>query len=207
MRAVIRDIEKPPGGWKYTVPETGISVTGDFFSVLYKRVVDHRRANRLPVPDDYREFLEDAACRETQPPGSRCGERKPKPVGEKPIQHLMLNRVERFLKTVWQAILERKFVSKEEAERRVAVCLGCPMRTTMPGGCTGCYTLVKKADAILRKNGAIRIEADEDGFVRDVCGACGCIIPLKAALDNGTLDRAEGDQRPPYWEGCWRNGN
>lgn len=207
MRAVIRDIEKPPGGWKYTVPETGITVTGDFFSILYKRVVDHRRANRLPVPDDYREFLEDAACRETQPPGSRCGESKPKPVGERPIQHLMLNRVERFLKTVWQAILERKFVSREEAQRRVDVCMGCPLRTTMPGGCTGCYTLVKKADALLRKNGAIRIGADEDGFVRDVCGACGCIIPLKAALDNGTLDRAEGDHRPPYWEGCWRNGN
>jgi hypothetical protein len=118
----------------------------------------------------------------------------------------MLAHVERFLTTVWQAIIDRKFVGREEALRRVAVCQGCPLRATMPGGCTGCYTLLKKAEKLLQKNGAIEVPADEDGFVRDVCGACGCFIPLKVVLENGTLDRAEGMKRPAYWEGCWRNG-
>jgi len=205
MRAVQRDIEKPPGGWRYTVPETGLVITGGFFEEVWTRTLAHRKANNLPIPEDYREFLEDAVCRETNPPGSRCGERRPRPV-EKPIQHLLLSHVERFLKTVWQAVLDRKFVPREEALRRVDVCLTCPLRTTMPGGCTGCYTLVKKAESIIRKNGAIEISADPDGFTRDVCGACGCFIPLKVVLENGTLNRAEGEKRPAYWEGCWRNG-
>ena len=204
MLTVQRDIEKPPEGWRYTVPETGVTLKGDFFEVVWNQLVRHCKANNLPEPD--RVYVEDAACRETNPPGSRCGVRKPRPSEDKPIQHLMLSHVERFLTTVWQAILDRKFVDRDEAVRRVNVCLGCPLRTTMPGGCTGCYTLVRKAESILRKRGSIEIAEDADGFKRDVCGACGCFIPLKVVLENRTLDRAEGEKRPAYWEGCWRNG-
>ena len=190
-------------GGRYTVPETNQVITGDFFEEVWTRLLRHCRANNLPEPD--RHTVEDAACRETNPPGSRCGERKPRPVAL-PIQHLLLEHVERFLKTVWQAIVDRKFVDRGEALRRRDVCLGCPLRTTMPGGCTGCYSILKKAEAILQKNGSIQIEQDGDGFTRDVCGACGCFIPLKVVLENRTLDSAEGDRRPAYWEGCWRNG-
>lgn len=205
MRAVLRDIEKPPNGWRYTIPENGLTLTADFFEQLYGRILAHRRSNNLPIPEGYRAFVEDAACNETQPPGSRCGQRKPRPK-DKPIQHLLLIHVERFLKTVWQAILDRRFVDKEEALRRAAICDGCPLRTTMPGGCTGCYSILKKAEKILKRNGSIEIPASEDGYVRDVCGACGCFIPLKVVLTNDTLDAAEGGARPAYWSGCWRTG-
>lgn len=205
MKAVLRDIEKPPDGWRYTVPETRCLIKADFFEDLWKKVIRHRDANRLPIPDDYREFLEDAACRETNPPGNRCGEAKPKPRASGPIPVLLLSHVERFLKTVWQAIVDRKFVSPDEALRRVEVCLDCPLRTTMPGGCTGCYSLLDKAKKILGKRGAIEIREDLDGFKRDVCGACGCVIPLKVVLENATLNKAEGSERPAYWEKCWRN--
>lgn len=201
---VRRDIEKPPGGWRYTVPETGVLLTGDFFEELYGKVTSHCRANGIPTDGDFRERIEDGACRETQPPGSRCGNAKPKPQAL-PIEHLMLSHVERFLKTVWQAIMDRKFVPREEAQRRLDVCLTCPIRTTQPGGCNGCFTLVKKAHQLMGKNDALVIEPDEDGFVRDTCGACGCILPLKVWLDNQTLNTAEGSNRPAYWEGCWRN--
>lgn len=206
MRSVRRDIEKPPGGWRYTVPETGALVTGDFFEVLWRRVLAHRNANSLPIPDDYRTFLEDAACQETNPPGSQCGGWREKRTAAGPIKHIMLSHIEKFLKTVWQAILDRKFVKREEALRRVEFCLDCPLRTTMPGGCTGCYTMLGKAEKLLSKNGAIEIPTDEDGYKRDVCGACGCFIPLKVVLENATLDKAEGSERPAYWENCWRNG-
>lgn len=186
------------------MPETGITLQADYFEALWVKLTRHLAANNLPEPD--RITVEDAACRETNPPGSRCGERKARPVANRAIQHLLLSHVERFLKTVWQAILDRKFVTRETAVSRVTVCLDCPLRTTMPGGCTGCYTLVRKAEAILSKQGAIHIEDDEDGFKRDVCGACGCFIPLKVVLENSTLDKAEGAERPAYWEKCWRNG-
>lgn len=205
MRAVLRDIEKPPNGWKYTVPETNVLITADFFEELWKRVLKHRHANNLPIADDYREFLENAACEETNPPGSRCGAPRRKPRANKPIQHLMLSHVQRFLETVWAAVKDRKFVEREEAVSRVDVCIDCPLRTTMPGGCSGCYTLLGQAKKLLDKNGAIEIPPDEDGTVRNVCGACGCFIPVKVALMNSTLNKAEAGKRPAYWEGCWRN--
>jgi hypothetical protein len=207
MRAVLRDIEKPPEGWRYTIPENGVLIKADFFEELWKKVLRHRHANSLPIPEDYREFLENAACEETSPPGSRCGAPRRKPRESRPIQHLMISHVERFLSTVWAAIVDRKFVSRDTALERVSVCIGCPLRATMPGGCGGCYTLLKKAKALLDKNGAIEIPPDEDGLVRDVCGACGCFIPLKVALENSTLNKAEGSHRPAYWSECWRNNS
>lgn len=204
MLAVRRDIEKPPDGWRYTIPETRCLITADFFEDLWKKILRHRQANNLPIPDDYRAFVEDAACRETSPPGSRCGEARPRPQAQKPIPVLLLSHVERFLKTVWQAIVDRKFVTREEARRRIDVCMTCPLRTTMPGGCTGCYSLLRKAESMV-SGGLFDIPEDADGFKRDVCGACGCYVPLKAALENSTLDKAEGSERPAYWEGCWRN--
>ena len=204
MLTVKRDIDKPPEGWKYTIPETGATITADFFSILRDRVLRHRRANNLPIPDDYDAFLQDAACRETNPTGSRCGTATPKPRATKPIPVLLLSHVQRFLETVWAAVKDRKFVSAETAKERVSVCMDCPLRTTMPGGCTGCFTLLGKAEKLLAKKDAVTIEPDADGFKRDVCGACGCFIPLKVWLEDSTLNKAEGDNRPAYWERCWR---
>jgi hypothetical protein len=204
MLTVKRDIDKPPEGWKYTIPETGATITADFFSILRDRVLRHRKANNLPIPDDYDAFLQDAACRETNPPGSRCGTATPKPRTNKPIPVLLLSHVQRFLETVWAAVKDRKFVGAETAKERVGVCMDCPLRTTMPGGCTGCFTLLGKAEKLLAKKDAITIEPDADGFVRNVCGACGCFIPLKVWLEDSTLNKAEGDNRPAYWERCWR---
>jgi hypothetical protein len=204
MLSVKRDIDKPPEGWKYTIPETGAVIKADFYTVLRDRVMRHRKANNLSIPDDYEAFLQDAACRETNPPGSRCGVAAPKPRDNKPIPVLLLSHVQRFLETVWAAIVDRRFVSAEIAKERIGVCLTCPLRTTMPGGCTGCYTLLGKAEKLLTKKDAITIEPDADGYKRDVCGACGCFVPLKAWLENSTLDKAEGERRPAYWEGCWR---
>lgn len=204
MLTVKRDIDKPPEGWKYTIPETGAIITADFFSILRDRVLRHRKANNLPIPEDYDAFLEDAVCRETNPPGSRCGAASPKPRANKPIPVLLLSHVQRFLETVWAAVQDRKFVSAGTANERVNTCMGCPLRTTMPKGCMGCFSLLRKAEKLLAKKDAITIEPDDDGFKRDVCGACGCFIPLKVWLEDSTLNKAEGDQRPAYWEGCWR---
>lgn len=200
--SVRRDIQRPPKGWTYTVPQTGFKITGGYFHEVWDTLLKHVSANNLPMPS--REEVEDASCRESKPPGSWCAA-VAKPIAPLPIGHLMLHHVEQFLRTVWQALMDRKFVPRGEAERRLDTCLKCPLRTTSPKGCMGCFTLVRKANMLLAKNDAIVIEPDEDGFVRDTCGACGCLLPLKVFLQNDTLNTAEGHSRPAYWEGCWRN--
>jgi hypothetical protein len=203
LQIVQRDIDSPPGGWRYTVPETGVTIKAPFFNTLKPRVIAHLKANHVVVDDERLLLLEDGACRETRPPGSWCAKRPAKPVegGMLPL----LIHVERFLKTVWGAIRARQFVSREEANRRIAICLQCPKRAATPGGCQGCYTLLKKAATLMEKNDAIKIEPDEDGYVRDTCSACWCVLPLKVWLPQATLDKAEGEKRPDYAPGCWRN--
>jgi hypothetical protein len=193
--AVLRDVEAPPGGWRYTVPETGVTITGAFFEETWRKVVRHHAANGLPEPS--RERVEDQSCRESSGVGTRCGPVKPKPVAGM-LPHLTLGLVERFLKTVWETLKARDFVSLEEAERRAEICRSCPLATGGIGGCEGCFSLIRKAKDFV---GTSPIKFEEN---KDACGACGCFLPAKILISNKTLDKAEGEQRPRYWEKCWR---
>lgn len=205
LLSVQRDIEAPPGGWRYTVPETGVTVTGQFFRILRDRTIAHLKANGVAVTEERLLEIEDGACRETKPPGSWCAKRPPKPVAGLPLP--LLTTVETFLKCIWTALVSRQFVKREEAERRLAICKQCPLRSEAPGGCEGCYTLLRKARTLMGKNDALKIEPDEDGKLRDTCAACLCLIPLKGWMGNAALDRCEGEKKPAYWEKCWRLGN
>ena len=204
LLTVQRDVDSPPGGWKYTVPQTGVLITGRFFTTLRSKVIAHLKANGHVVDDEMLAMIEDGACRETRPPGW-CRKRPPKPVGKGPLPLLMY--AEKFVKCAWEALVSRKFVPREEAERRLAICMTCPLRSTTPSGCSGCYTLLKKANALLETKGALKVEPDPDGVVRDACSACWCLISLKSWMTNATLDKCEGSVKPPYQEGhCWRLG-
>jgi hypothetical protein len=195
LLTVVRDVNSPPGGWKYTVPETGVTITGQFYNVLKPRVIAHLRANGLPVDED---VIEHGACVETRPPGSWCAKRQPKPVEGK-LPHLTLAHLDRFIKSIWGTLVSRDFVSREEAERRAEVCRTCPLISGGLGGCSGCYTLLRATEKLVQKN---PIKMDED---KDVCGACGCHIPLLVWCKNSTLDKAAGERMPKYQEGvCWR---
>lgn len=198
LLTVLRDVNSPPGGWRYTVPETGITIKAQFFNGLKQRVIKHLQANGVTISDERLLVFEDGACRETQPPGSWCAKRAPKPVEGK-LPHLTLAHLDRFLKSIWYAITQRDFVGREEAERRAEICRTCPLITGGLGGCSGCYTLLKKAQSLVEKN-PITMDAGAE-----VCGACGCYVPILVHLKNSTLDKAVGEKMPKYAEGhCWR---
>lgn len=198
---VIRDVDGLPGQWRYTVPQTGVLLTDSWWSGLRDKVYAHLRANGIEVDDELALVIEDAVCRETRP-GSKCAPRKAKPIaGRHPLPMLMY--VNSFLRAVWGALRERRFVPREEAERRAEICRACEFRVESPGGCTGCYTLLKKANELMDKN-PIKFEPDEDGTVRDTCQACLCVCHLKVWLTDSVLDASEGAIKPKFHEKCWR---
>ena len=197
LQIVQRDIDSPPGGWRYTVPGTGVTLTAPFFNTLKPRVIKHLKANGVVVDDERLLLLEDGACRATRPAGSGGAKRPAKPVEGK-LPHLTLDKAERFIKTVWQVLKDRQFVPREEAERRLTICMSCPLATSI-GGCEGCTTLFKKAVELMDKKNPLTVEEG-----KEFCGACGCLIRAKCLIPNATLDRAEGGTKPKYWEGCWR---
>lgn len=194
MIEVTRDIESPRGGWKLTVEKTGLTITAPFFTILKRKVASHMRANSIPLPDDFDAWCQDAACRETGLGRPFCGQPAPPVVAGMPSLTYAL--AARFLNTMLGVIRDRKFVDREEVERRAAICRACPLRVKTIGGCTTCKALLRKVGRAIEPY----IVDDKLGW----CKACGCHLPLKTLISNETLDRAE-TERPPYAEGCWRN--
>lgn len=191
MITIGSDTAMPPGGWKFTVPETGQTVTANYASTLWKRVNDHLKANGYPVME--RAVFDDAICRESGHGAPWC-----MGVKEPPKEPTTLYRVGQFLKTMAVLVRRREFVSKEERERRIAICQNCPMSSIEGLGCHGCIQDLREVE---RAVGAL-----PEGNVI-TCTACGCLVALKAAISNSVLDEAEKASRPAYAPGCWRDGH
>lgn len=186
--AIIQDFESPPGGWTYVVPETGMELKAPYAKSLKSRIAAHLNANGLPMPDN--DVLEDALCRKSGHGEPWCGG-VTRALAVNPA--LTTATVTRFLRTVLQAVKDRKFVDSVERERRLAICRECPMHTTMGVGCLGCNQVLKAISKV--------IPIEEGGL--NTCAACGCATSVKSWLDLGTLRKADGDSPPGYAPGCW----
>jgi hypothetical protein len=196
--AVLRDIESPPGGWKLTIEETGHTVTGSYAKQVRDKALKHMLANAVPVPPDYEEWAEDAMCRESGHGRPWCGTPPPPPVkGRSAV--LTLGVAKRFLMTILHAVRERRFVSREEALRRAAICRDCPLAGGIGGCGRGCSAIFKTMERAFPDN-PIKT-TDEKRY----CLACGCHLAYKPWLPNDVLDAAEKGDRPDYWEECWRS--
>lgn len=191
---IIRDITQPPGGWRFTVPETGFSVTAATAQSLRGKIAAHLRANGHPVPTE--DALNAAICAQMQLGDPYCREGQPEP-------HEGLSRADpitmanRFMRTLMRFLKKPSFVSREEAQRRMDVCMGCPLSTNV-GACWGCNGLFNTVSKLLP---ADRPRSNEG---HEWCGACWCRIDGKVWFPNGTLDAAEQGDLPAYWDGCWR---
>ena len=192
--AIWRDIEQPPGGWRYTVPETGMKLTGATPKTLRNRIGDHLRANGLPVPDN--DTLDSRICEFMALGAPYCGPPVKDPV-EGIKKNLTLNDAHRFLKTVLAAVQARRFVSREEAQRRMAVCAKCPLAGNI-GGCLTCSGLISTIVKLV----AGLVPEGIPG--RPFCLACGCLVRAKVTLPNDVLDEAEEGNTPAYHADCWR---
>lgn len=208
--AVVRDIESPSGGWKFVVPETGVTVKAPFYKNLRNRAKAHLEANGLAVPDEA--SMQDKACADSGLAYPFCGKEAPRPIAGMPL--LTLGMASRFVKTVLAAVQDRKFVSQEEAQRRATICggsedynaetgVGNPPcdRAVEIGGCRPCSSVFKTIDKLLVKS-PVTLPAG-----KEFCANCGCYLTAKIWLENSTLNRAEeGTNRPEYPSHCWRQG-
>jgi len=187
MISIASDTTMPPNGWKLTVPETGVTVRANYAGSLLAKVNAHRTANGLE-PMGRPEF-EDAVCRESGHGAPWCsGVKNPRPP-------TTMHRVRSFLRTMKVVVKERKFVSKEERERRMAICRACPLLSIEGLGCHGCVEDLREVEKEVGPLPSGNVLA---------CGACGCLVVLKSAIANESLDRAEAGQEIAYHESCWR---
>lgn len=201
---VARDDSPPRGGWKFTVPETGMVLTELSVASLRDLVRRHYEVNDMKLPRGYREWFEDEMCRQGNLLGSVC-EEVPK-VQPPQVLSLSIPMIERFVKTIWGLSKGGdvpKLVEQEEAERRAAICARCPLNVSVHIPCKGCRGLIRRVGEVLGN----RTTSLDDKL--ETCAACSCDLKLKIHISNEVIDKAEGRRMPEYWEEgpCWRLEN
>lgn len=182
----------PPGGWKYTQPETGVLFTGVTYLQMRDKVFRHRRSNGLDVDPGWVERFEEDFCEQNRLVGTQwCPIEGATPKAER---HLGVADIRRFLNTAREAIASGGdvFVEQEEADRRAAICAACVNNAEIPG-CFGCNGLRK----LISKVRGSRTTASEDKLRH--CTVCYCTNSVKVWLKEEVID-STGLQFPPH---CW----
>jgi hypothetical protein len=132
---LLRPGTTPPGGWRWTDPNTLTRLQADSFDALVQQAAAHRRVNSLdPIPELAVRVM-DQICR--QIPSSLCHQTGVTAVGSfksdlSPTNNANTARFsvgESLSRTLVLLRAHRHHVSQAEAERRAGICLKCPLNT------------------------------------------------------------------------------
>lgn len=193
---VVNTVDVPRGGWKFAVLDTNTVINAGSIQALKRDVKRHMAANRLEIPEDIDQEIEDCACQNLESHREHWCQERHSPVdshAERPRWRAA--EVLRFLKTVWNwgTMDGFKFVPMEEAERRAKICVTCPKNVTVSGclGCTGVAALVRKI------RGDHKTSVDHK---LNACNACGCELKVKVLVPSEVIDNR--GLAYPSW--CWQ---
>lgn len=187
----------PPDGWRYKVPDTGVTVKGSHWGHLLMRVEEHLVANNLPVPLNLEEYVENYMCglfpdmcEDVEIPKSPHKKKK-----------MTVGDVLRFTAMIGADMLNgRKRESNEEANRRANICADC-VDNIDPDGCSGCdrgrmEKLIEKLTGSIATKHDSRLKS---------CRHCGCINKAQVWFPIDLLQRfttVEVDKALP--QHCWK---
>lgn len=183
----------PPGGWRYEEPKTG-KVFKEIVKVkLIDAVTKHRMQSGIPV-GDVEADIETWICKQMRP--GICVEDDARP--QKAPARFTAQNVISFAKSIAHVIKNGGVVSQGEANRRGAICLGCPRNTNI-GGCIPCSGVTTAVYSIL---GAKSTPYDNQ---LNECGTCGCALKAKIWIPKPDLEAQQQIQHAmdKYPEFCW----
>lgn len=110
----------PPGGWRYRVEATGVTLRGNSMADLAEMVQRHLKANDLREIDQIEEKIEEFIC--TEKPGYCSNSR---PIALKPGPQVSFERIISGTRTLASWIIGGQSVSKEQAIERASICSTC----------------------------------------------------------------------------------
>lgn len=193
MKKPTDTVVTPPGGWRYTEPQTGVRFEHTNYRAFLAMIFRHREANRLFTGSGWADEVMDSVCR--QNPSIPCHD------DEKPERRMDASDVRRFaisLNNFIGADSDKRWVSQEEAERRAAICVNCPHNVVV-NGCWGCKGALNWIVEMMAGRSTSR-DAD-----LQQCSKCFCTLRAKVHIDLGVLmDGQEPLEDLP--EFCWMNG-
>lgn len=183
----------PPGGWRYTQPETGHAMSGITFRTLLSKVGIHRANQKITSPtNNMAGEVEDAICQALSPEDqvAWCV------TGMRTVKSISWTEVAAFLKTaaVWVAG-GQELVAPQEAERRAAICTGCPLNVGLHG-CGICQRALQEVREKILNRGTSK------DSVLQACGVCGCDNKTQVHVPLEVLRRGRAGLQYPAW--CWK---
>lgn len=195
-------IESIPGGFKWTVPETEVTIGPETnISDLLMNVRQHYRANDLLPPPDLEDRLEHDNC--LRAPAKRCRPEHPSKAEGGWIARLtqdigtILSGTLTIGQWLWQYGGES--VSPEEAVRRAEICIRCPYNKP-PQGCKPCNS-AKIENTIRKVIGHRSTEHDND---LKSCAICGCHLRAKIWIPLEVMKKKSQPSRlKQYPQWCW----
>lgn len=171
----------PPGGWRYTVPETGQRFRGVSDYQLKCELEAHYRANQLQIPSDLDARIEQFVC-EQEP--DYCTDAHGQPVrdGRRSFVH-EITTVLQGTRTLfaWMAG-GRQLVDASLSERRASVCVACPMNQE-PEGCTSCNAKTTR-EVVTQIVGTRQTSLHNQ---LKACKVCSCWLAAKVQLPHAVL--------------------
>lgn len=182
----------PPGGWKYTQPESKHVFTGISWNQLFEKVRKHRAGNGYDLGEGWEQRFEEEFCRQNQLLGTRwCPQEDHQ---DKLPGCGGYESVRRFLNSAWNVVKAKGdvFVEKEEAERRAAICASCLMNATVPA-CYGCNGFREMIAKIRGSRSTV-----QDQHLRQ-CAVCCCENSVKVWIKEEVVDNT-GLEYPDH---CW----
>lgn len=192
MKKPVDLIQVPPGGeWSYVEPETGMKIAHNHWRSFLEKAFKHREANGLYTGGGWQDIVWDLLCRQNP--------QVPSIDTEKPERRMDFADVRRFAITLsnWLGA-EEKWVAQEEAERRAAICAGCPYNVVV-SGCWGCKGPL---NWIVEMMGNRQTSRDAD---LQQCSKCFCTLRAKVHIP---LDVMLEGQEPleDLPDFCWLKG-
>ena len=182
----------PPGGWKYTQPQTGAEIRGGDYFQLIDKVRRHRHLNSIATLA-IEEEVQAQICERLGDAGRAvyCRDKERK-LDSKPPAGVAFDDVKHFLLTMGNT---RRFVSQKEASARAEICASCP-RNIPVLGCSACRNLVNAVFNVIGNR-----KTALDSKLR-ACGVCGCELKAAVHIPLEAFPHVRGQEFPDW---CWHH--
>ena len=202
LQRITNENEVPPGRFPFTSPETGWNTVELSLPELFDKIKRHYDRNGLPLPENWKEIVENRIC-EQLPPGwcsysdGSPGDGKSCGVSGDSIIHAAHS----LGKLVWEVFKgENIFVSQAEADERAEICSKCH-RKSDSSACGGCGAMKGIIDGIARIRGQRKTKYDH---LLKYCCICGCNNSCTVHIRKDILQAGEStdiSSKRPDW--CW----
>lgn len=197
MRRLLNRDEAPPQdgdgySYRYVFPEDSFVARASSYNDWEQAIKEHAQGNGLPIPD--MAICEDQLCGVLPPERCQYQTGDPQP---QDISSFSVGDVGSWIKSVAVNIMNGgQFVSQEEAERRAAICVRCPLNVAAHG-CSGCAKIAEMLTPGMASRHTL-----QDSKLKN-CGICKCYNRIQVHFPLASL-REGGSGNYVYPSYCWK---